>query len=50
MAKNLRSRMSETEFQRFKAIKARLGAETNDEALVELMDFYEDHEDDDDDD
>jgi hypothetical protein len=41
MAKNLRSRLDESEFQRFKRIKAELGAGTNDEALSELMDLYE---------
>lgn len=47
MAKNLRADMTENEFQRFKATKAELGADTNDEAIIELMDFYESNKDDD---
>jgi len=43
MAKNLTSRLDESEFQRFKRIKAELGAGTNDEALSQLMDLYEKH-------
>lgn len=39
--KNLRATMIETQFHRFKRIKSELGASTNDEAIVELMDTYE---------
>lgn len=39
--------MSRSEFQRFKAIKARLGADTNDEAISKLMDIYEERQEDD---
>lgn len=41
MSRNLRVSMDDKEFNRFKAIKGRLGADTNDEALVELMDSFE---------
>lgn len=40
--------MDDKEFNRFKAIKGRLGADTNDEALVELMDSFENKQSDDD--
>jgi hypothetical protein len=43
MTKDLRSTMDESQFRRFKSLKARLGASTNDEAIVVLMDFYEDN-------
>jgi len=43
MSKDLRSTMDESQFRRFKSLKARLGAGTNDEAIVMLMDFYEDN-------
>lgn len=49
MVKNLRADMSESEFHRFKALKAEMEAKTNDEAIVELMDSYESDEDDTDD-
>lgn len=42
MSKDLRSTMDESQFRRFKSLKARLGADTNDEAIVMLMDFYQD--------
>lgn len=45
MAKNLRCDMSESEFNRFKRIKAEIGSATNDEALVRLMDIYEESND-----
>lgn len=46
MVKNLRCDMSESEFNRFKRIKAEIGSTTNDQALVHLMDLYEDINDD----
>jgi len=36
--------MSDSEFQRFKEVKAKLGADTNDEAISKLMDMYEENE------
>lgn len=41
MVKNLRCDLSESEFNRFKKIKAQIGSRTNDEALKHLMDMYE---------
>jgi hypothetical protein len=41
MAKNLRCDMTESEFNRFKKIKAETGSSTNDQTLVHLMDLYE---------
>lgn len=46
MVRNLRADMEDTEFTRFKRLKAKLGAENNDDAIVALMDFYEDNNDD----
>jgi len=42
MGKNLRIDVTDNEFHRFKRLKAELGADTNDEALVALMDSHED--------
>jgi hypothetical protein len=42
MAKNLRADIDESEFHRFKRIKAELGASTNDAAIVKLMNRFED--------
>lgn len=41
MSKNLRASMTEEEYHRFKAVKAELSANTNDEAIVRLMDLYQ---------
>jgi hypothetical protein len=46
MVRNLRADMEDTEFTRFKRIKAELGAENNDDAIVALMDLYEEVNDD----
>jgi len=44
MKKNLRADMAEESFHRFKSIKGKLGASTNDEAIELLMDKYEEYE------
>jgi hypothetical protein len=41
MAKNLRCDLNQSQFLRFKRIKAESNSMTNDEALVHLMDAYE---------
>jgi len=43
MVRNLRVQLDEDEFNRFKSILGQVGADTNDEALVELMDFYDEY-------
>lgn len=44
MSKNLRADMDEEQFHRFKALKAELAATTNDDAIVGLMDAYEEYQ------
>jgi len=41
--RNLRSKLRSEQFQRFKIIKAQLGARTNGEAVKELMDLFEEN-------
>lgn len=39
--KNLRAEMDESDFHRFKTVKSRLQADTNDEAIIALIEEYE---------
>lgn len=39
--KNLRATMDEDDFHRFKGVMSRLKADTNDEAIVALMDEFQ---------
>lgn len=39
--KHLRCEIEEVHFKRFKMLKVQMGADTNDEALVKLMDAFE---------
>lgn len=43
MAKTLRADMDEDDFYEFKGLFGKLGAETNDEAIAELVSFYQEH-------